>query len=102
MIWPHRRRAQPHIPVQAGFIGLGWQIAEDARAADGYVDGLDFADDAVANQFARDTKFLGRTLHAAGLEHALVLANSIDHRPRLVDRFAKPLLAVHVLARFRI
>ena len=99
IVRPHRRGADPHVPVQSRFHRFLRQIAGDARAAEAALDALDLADDAVLHQFAGDAELLVRPLHRAGLQHALVGVHRLDDLDRLVNVVGQRLLAVDVLAR---
>jgi len=93
-----RARAAPAVPVQPRlhrFPGIG---VRDRGIADVDAYGLDLADDAIAHQLGGDAELLHRTLHGAGLEHALVAAGRGGDGERLVDVVRQRLLAIHVLS----
>ena len=93
------RRAEPHVPVQAGFVRLSRQITRDCRTTDGDLHHPNPADDTVAHEFARGAKFPRGPLHGAGLEHDVVLAHRLHHGLRFVNRLAKRFFAVDVFLR---
>src|SRR5437588_9978570 len=97
---PHRRRAEPAVPIQARFHFLLGQVARLARGTDIDVHRLQLADAAAADQFAGLAESVFRALLAAGLEDAVVLADRVDHQLGLTDGEGERLLAVNVLAGF--
>ena len=61
---------------------------------------FDLADVAIAHQFGGLAEFRPGALHAARLEHPVVLASRIDHRPTFLDSEREGFFAVDVLAGF--
>ena len=69
IVGPHRGRAEPDIPVQAGLHRFLRQVARHRGRTHVHDHLLDLADAPVAHQFAGLAKFVRRPLHGAGLEH---------------------------------
>ena len=88
--------AEPEVPVEAGFKWFFGEIAELAGAADADIDILDFADAAVADEFAGGAEFAGGTLHGAELKDALIAANGVNHGAAFRDGVSHGLLTVDI------
>ena len=83
-----RRRAVPHLPVDAFGRRLVGQIARTAGAADADAHRADLADPAAADVFDRLAEMAAElgALLAAGLEDDLVVPGRPHHGPRLGNR----------------
>ena len=88
----------PPVPVEPRGNRLRGKIALVRAGIVVTDDRLDLANPSVADQFDGLPRGGVGSLHLAGLEHPLVLANRLDHHPPLADRVAQRLLAVHVLS----
>jgi len=102
-VWSLRGGPEPHVVVEArgnGFGILTMAGLAEVRGAAGETaqHGVEFAETAVANQFAGLTEAGIGTLLRAGLEDALVILNGVDHGAALADGQRQGLLAVNILA----
>ena len=93
------RRAEPHIPVEAGLHRLFFQIVGLAGIAELAFDAIDLSDHAVQNQLAGDAELFTRALHRAGLKDALGRVHLFHERNGLMHVVGQRLLAVDVFAR---
>ena len=91
-------RAAPAIPVEAGLHFGGGLGVGRGGIAEGDVDGVDAAEDAVADEFAGDAEFFGGALLRAGLENAFGLAGLLHELDSFVNVMGERLLAVDVFA----
>ena len=91
-------RAAPAIPVEAGLHFGGGLGVGRGGIAEGDVDGVDAAEDAVADEFAGDPEFFGGALLRAGLENAFGLAGLLHELDSFVNVMGERLLAVDVFA----
>ena len=91
------RRAEPHIPVEAGRYGLLRKIEHLARSVPVAVDVLQRPDPADLNEVTGGREVVYGALLEAPLEDPVMAAEGIDHDPRFVNREGHGLLAVDVL-----
>ena len=91
------RRAEPHIPVEAGRWSLRWKIEGLAGSEPVAVDVLQRPDPAVLNEAAGGGEVVDGALLEAPLENPIMATEGIDHDPRFVNRQGNGLLAVDVL-----
>jgi len=97
-----RRRAAPHLPVEAGRHRLRFEgpgiFGLVFRAGSGDLDLAQLAKVAVADQCAGLPELPLRPLPRARLEHAPVLPHGPANLLPLLDRYAQGLLAIKILA----
>ena len=95
------RRAEPHIPVEAGRYGLRRKIEDVARSVPVAVDVLQRPDPADLNQVTGGREVVYGALLEAPLEDPIMAAERIDQYARFVNREGDGLLAVDVLPGLR-
>src|SRR5262249_3138993 len=90
--------AEPAVPVDAGRNRFLFEEGGPGGAADGDVDGLEFADSLVADEFAGIGEVVVRALLRAGLEDAGVAVDGIRHGAGFADGVGEGLFTVDVFA----
>ncbi len=109
VVGPHRRRAEPEVPIQRGRHGrrvlrpraplrpihvkqsTRWPVGPDVRL-------VDVADDAGPDVLAEPARLFGGLALVAHLRGHLRLVRRLRHAPRLPHRMRQRLLAIDMLA----